>query len=122
MFLYWLAAGVQAIRDPFAQRNAGLAEIYRQLATIIPQQDVLAASADLDVPGIAWYADRRAVIIDGKLESGMAVLNRNNLRPAWYFGKDSDNVPAGFEKFKQWSDGLVLFHYSDSQRMAVPSG
>jgi len=110
--LYWLGAGVQAIRDPFAQRNAGQVEIYRQLATMIPTQDTLAASMDLDVPGIVWYADRRAVIMEGSLEDGMAILNRNGLHPTWYFGKDSDPVPTGFGKFKQWPGGLVLFHYS----------
>jgi hypothetical protein len=122
IILYWLGAGAQSIRDPFAQRNVEQAEIYRQLASIIPPQDVLAASVDLDVPGIAWYADRRAVIIEGKLESGMAVLSRNDLHPTWYFGKESDSVPTGFNKFKQWSGGLVLFHDSDSTGIPPPGG
>jgi hypothetical protein len=110
--LYWLGAGVQAIRDPFVQRYTAQAEIYRQLAAIIPTQDVLAASANLDVPGIAWYADRRVVIIEENLESGLVVLDRNALRPTWYVGKDSDSMPTGYGKVKEWPGGLVLFHYS----------
>lgn len=111
--LYLLGAGTQAIRDPFASRHFSERAIYRELHEIVPETEVTAATGSANVPSIAWYGDRRAVLIEGDLENSLSVLSQNRISVKWYFGKDSDQIPQGFLKLKQWPGGFVLLHKLD---------
>lgn len=111
--LYLLGAGAQAIRDPFARLHFSDQAIYRELHEIVPETQVIAASGSVNVPSIAWYGDRRAVFIEGDIEKSLSLLSQKGLPIKWYFGKDSDEIPRGFLKLKQWPSGFVLFRKSD---------
>ncbi len=111
--LYLLGAGAQAIRDPFAHLHSSDLAIFKELHEIVPEAEVVAASGSVNVPSIAWYGDRRAVFLESDIESCLSLLSQEGIPVKWYFGKDSDQIPRGFLKFKQWHGGFVLFHKSD---------
>jgi 4-amino-4-deoxy-L-arabinose transferase-like glycosyltransferase len=111
--LYLLGAGAQAIRDPFAHLHFSEQAIYRELHEIVPETQVIAASGSVNVPSIAWYGDRRAVFIASDIEKSLSLLSEQGILVQWYFGKDSDQIPRGFLKLKQWPGGFVLFRKSD---------
>lgn len=111
--LYLFGAGAQAIRDPFARLHSSGQAIFRELHEIVPESEVIAATGSVNVPSIAWYGDRRAVLLESDIESCFSLLSQEGIPVKWYFGKDTDQIPRGFLKFKQWPGGFVLFHKSD---------
>lgn len=111
--LYLLGACTQAIRDPFAHLHSSDQAIFRELHEIVPETEVTAATGSVNVPSIAWYGDRRAVLIEGDIENSLSLLSQKGIPVKWYFGKDSDQIPEGFLKLKQWPGGFVLFRKLD---------
>jgi len=71
---------------------------------------VIAATGSVTVPSIAWYGDRRAVFIESDIENSLSLLSQKGIPVKWYLGKDSDRIPRGFLRLKQWPGGFVLFH------------
>lgn len=110
---YLLGAGAQAIRDPFARMHSSDHPIYKELREIVPEKQVIAAPGSVNVPSVAWYGDRRVVFIESDLEKSLALMRDKEIPVKWYFGKDSDQIPKGFFKLKQWPGGFVLFRQSD---------
>jgi 4-amino-4-deoxy-L-arabinose transferase-like glycosyltransferase len=110
--LYLLGTGSQAIRDPFARLHSSDQAVYRELSEIVPEKQVVAA-ATVNVPSIAWYGDRKAVFLEGDIENSLSVLRQNGIAVEWYLGKESDQIPIGFRKTRQWPGGFVLFRRSD---------
>jgi 4-amino-4-deoxy-L-arabinose transferase-like glycosyltransferase len=106
---YLLGSGAQAIRDPFAHLHSSEQAIFRELHEIVPETEVIAATGSVNVPSIAWYGDRRTVFIERDIENSLSVLSQKRIPVKWYFGKDSDQIPRGFLKLKQWPGGFVLF-------------
>lgn len=111
--LYLLGTGAQAIRDPFARLHSSDQAIFRKLPEIVPEAEVIAATGSVDVPSIAWYGDRRTVLIESDIDNSLSSLSQEGMPVKWYFGKDSDQTPRGFLKLKQWPGGFVLFRKSD---------
>jgi len=111
--LYLLGAGTQAIRDPFARVHSSDQAIFRELHEIVPETEVIASTGSVNVPSIAWYGDRRAVLIGSDIENSLSLLSQKGIPVKWYLGKDSDQIPRGFRKLKQWPGGFVLFRKSD---------
>jgi 4-amino-4-deoxy-L-arabinose transferase-like glycosyltransferase len=111
--LYLLGVGAQAIRDPFARLHSSDQAIFRELHEIVPEAEVIAATGSVNVPSIAWYGDRRVVFIESDIENSLSLLSQKGIPVKWYFGKDSDQIPRGFLKLKQWRGGFVLFRKSD---------
>jgi hypothetical protein len=110
--VYLAGAAFQAIRDPFARAHSSEKEVFKDLANLVPDKEIVAAKGDVNVPSIVWYGDRRTVLIDGDIESSLTQLRERGIPIDWYFGRESDEIPRGFSEVREWPGGFVLYRKS----------
>jgi 4-amino-4-deoxy-L-arabinose transferase-like glycosyltransferase len=109
LFLLALAGtGYEGVRIPFPVRSHP--DIYASLRDTIAQNEVVAASDAANPPAVAWYADRRAVLVEPNATGEILKMRSQGLQLSWFLTMQSDPAPAGFRTARTWPDGLILWH------------
>jgi hypothetical protein len=82
--------------------------MYRQIGTIVPESEVIAADGATEAPAIAWYADRY-IVWPCDPPQVASELRRRGLPLKWYFGRENASMPPMFDPVKSWPGGYRLW-------------
>jgi 4-amino-4-deoxy-L-arabinose transferase-like glycosyltransferase len=103
-----LGGAVQVTRDPSFKPKPEYAAMYRQMGSIVPESDVIAAGIATEAPAIAWYADRYVVWPCEPPQEAWE-LRRRGLPVRWYFARADSVVPPAFHLVQSWPTGYRLW-------------
>jgi hypothetical protein len=103
-----LGSAAQAIRNPFPSTQP--LGVYSALRDAVKEGEVIAASTASDPTSIAWYTDRRTLVLEPDSPQVILKLRRQGLRVDWVLTTHDEQPPFGFQAVRSWPIGLILWH------------